>query len=145
MLWPFIWFLETRMEHVVEILPHEGREPVYRQIANISHTKSQNLNDFSPVFQFFSPIHWNQVLSRERCSWSSAERRCSNYIWAIINLLPTKVRLILDVWRYITYSYWHGCWWPCDASSQASDTMVLAWIECSSFDTRDVRIIHCSL
>ena len=31
------------------------------------------------------PIHWSQVLSREwRCSWSSADRRCSNYIWMII-------------------------------------------------------------
>ena len=30
------------------------------------------------------PIHWGQVLSREwRCSWSSADRRCSNYIWVI--------------------------------------------------------------
>ena len=30
------------------------------------------------------PIHWNQVLSWEwRCSWSSADRRCSNYIWVI--------------------------------------------------------------
>ena len=29
-------------------------------------------------------IHWSQVLSREwRCSWSSADRRCSNYIWVI--------------------------------------------------------------
>ena len=27
------------------------------------------------------PIHWSQMLSREwRCSWSSADRRCSNYI-----------------------------------------------------------------
>ena len=30
------------------------------------------------------PILWSQVLSREwRCSWSSADRRCSNYIWVI--------------------------------------------------------------
>ena len=30
------------------------------------------------------PIHWSQVLSQEwRCSWSSAERWCSNYIWMI--------------------------------------------------------------
>ena len=29
-------------------------------------------------------IHWSQVLSREwRCSWSSADRRCSNYMWMI--------------------------------------------------------------
>ena len=30
------------------------------------------------------PIHWSQVLSQEwRCSWSSPDRRCSNYIWVI--------------------------------------------------------------
>ena len=34
------------------------------------------------------PIYWIQVLSREwRCSWSSADRRCSNYIWVINNLI----------------------------------------------------------
>ena len=34
------------------------------------------------------PIHWSQVLSREwRCSWSCADRRCSNYIWVISNFI----------------------------------------------------------
>ena len=34
------------------------------------------------------PIHWSQVSSREwRCSWSSADRRCSNYIWVIVNFI----------------------------------------------------------
>ena len=29
-------------------------------------------------------IYWSQVLSPEwRCSWSSAERWCSNYIWVV--------------------------------------------------------------
>ena len=33
------------------------------------------------------PIRWSQVLSWGwRCSWSSADRRCSNYIWVINNL-----------------------------------------------------------
>ena len=33
-------------------------------------------------------IYCSQVLSREwRCSWSSADRRCSNYIWVINNLM----------------------------------------------------------
>ena len=33
-------------------------------------------------------IRWSQVLSWEwRCSWSSADRRCSNYIWVINNLI----------------------------------------------------------
>ena len=34
------------------------------------------------------PIHWNPVLSRAwRCSWSSTDRRCSNYIWVINNFI----------------------------------------------------------
>ena len=34
------------------------------------------------------PIRWSQVLSREwRCSWSSADRRCSNNIWVINNFI----------------------------------------------------------
>ena len=33
-------------------------------------------------------IHWCQVLSWEwRCSWSSADRLCSNFIWVINNLI----------------------------------------------------------
>ena len=36
-------------------------------------------------------IHWSQVLSREwRCSWSSTDRRCSNYIWVINNSFACK-------------------------------------------------------
>ena len=34
------------------------------------------------------PIQWSQVLSLEwRCSWSSADRWCSNYIWVIDNFI----------------------------------------------------------
>ena len=34
------------------------------------------------------PIHWSQMLSWEwRCSWSSADKRCSNYIWMINNFI----------------------------------------------------------
>ena len=33
-------------------------------------------------------IHWGQVLSWEwRCSWSSADRQCSYYIWVINNFI----------------------------------------------------------
>ena len=33
-------------------------------------------------------IYWDQVLSGEwSCSWSSADRRCSNYIWVINNFI----------------------------------------------------------
>ena len=37
------------------------------------------------------PIQWSQELSREwRCSWSSADRRCSNYIWVINNFIAYR-------------------------------------------------------
>ena len=56
-------------------------------------------------------IPWSQMLSREwRCSWSSADRRCSvgaaptgdaptTSEWSTI-VLPTKVRLLLEVLQY---------------------------------------------
>ena len=59
---------------------------IHHKSSNISHTKSQNLNDSRLILQWFSEIHWSQVLSQEwRCSWSSTDRRCSNYIWVINN------------------------------------------------------------
>ena len=51
------------------------------------------------------PIHWSQVLSREwSCSWSSTDRRCSNYVWVINILLPAWVLLILQVLRQLACS-----------------------------------------
>ena len=49
------------------------------------------------------PIHWSQVLSREwRCSWSSADRRCSNYIWVIDNFIANLgASYIRDLTVYI--------------------------------------------
>ena len=80
------------------------------------------------------------MLSREwRCSWSSADRRCSNYIWVIDNFFAyqgaTYIRgFTVSVFCFITRhqdgvcswkpSAWktgiqyHGCWWPGDARSQ---------------------------
>ena len=69
------------------LLPYTYMINIYRQISNISRTKSQK----SQVFLVSScsclcPIHWCQVLSREwRCSWSSTDRRCSKYNWEINN------------------------------------------------------------
>ena len=37
------------------------------------------------------PVHWSPVLGREwRCSWSSADRRCSKYIWVITKCVAYK-------------------------------------------------------
>ena len=51
------------------------------------------------------PIYWSQLLSRKwRCSWRSADRQCSNYIWVINNFITYKGVLILEVWWYFCYS-----------------------------------------
>ena len=52
------------------------------------------------------PIHWSQVQSREwRCSWSSADRRCSNCIWVINKVIAywgaTYIRSLM-VTRYVS-------------------------------------------
>ena len=63
-------------------------------------------------------IYWSQVLSRQwGCSWSSVDRRCSNYIWMINN--------------FIAYQ---------GASCIRGLTVVLP--ECSSFSTRRVKFLQ---
>ena len=59
------------------------------QISSIRCTKSQNLNVSRLVLQLsLCNLLKSQVVSREwRCSWSSADRRCSNYIWVINNFI----------------------------------------------------------
>ena len=60
------------------------------QISNISRTKSQTLNVCRLVLQLplIIILKCYYVLSREwRCSWSSADRRCSNYICVINNFI----------------------------------------------------------
>ena len=60
----------------------------YRKISNISSIKSRNLNVSRLVLQLSFAIYRSQVLSRERrCRWSSADRRCSNYIRVINNFV----------------------------------------------------------
>ena len=63
----------------------------YCKISNIRCTKSPNSNVSQLCLQLSSHNifkHLSQVLSGEwRCSWSSTDRRCSNYIWVINNLI----------------------------------------------------------
>ena len=63
-----------------------------RKITNIRCTKSQTWNGSRLSCSCFCcPIHRSQVLSREwRCSWSSADRRCSNYIWVINTFITSQ-------------------------------------------------------
>ena len=57
---------------------------IYHQISNVRRTKPQYLNICSCLYL----IQWSHVLSQEwRCNCSSADRRCSNYIWVINNFI----------------------------------------------------------
>ena len=52
-------------------------------------------------------INWSQTLSREwRCSWSSVGAAPTISEWST-SVLPSKVRLILEVWCYIRL--WQTC------------------------------------
>ena len=66
---------------------------------------------------FFYPIRWSQELSWEwRCSWSSADRRCSIYIWVINNLVVYESAPYIRDLTYICqlghncFRYWLVVW-----------------------------------
>ena len=60
----------------------------YRQVSNISTKNPNYQNILALSCGCLCRIPWSQMLSREwRCSWSSADRRCSNYISVIDNFI----------------------------------------------------------
>ena len=68
----WFYFTHTRAPKPWVWMPFE----TYRQLSNIRRTKSQIKN-------VSRPIHWSQLFSRELRCWSSADGRCSKYIWVI--------------------------------------------------------------
>ena len=61
---------------------------IYSQFSNIRHTQSPNIKVSRLVLQLSLPSPLKPMLSwKWRCSWSSADRRCSNYIWVINNFI----------------------------------------------------------
>ena len=91
-------------------LQHEMKFPFnlnYRKISNIRHTKSKNsiASRISLQLVFFA-TYWSLVISGEwRCSWSCADRQCSNYIWLINNLIAYKgVAYIRDLMNFFFFS-----------------------------------------
>ena len=52
-------------------------------------------------------IYWSQVLSQEwRCSWSSDNRQCSNYIWVMNNLHDTM--FVICTCKKLDINFIHG-------------------------------------
>ena len=81
----------------------------YRKTSIISRTKSQNLNVSCILLQLSShSIHWNQVLVENEDvvgAVPTGDAPITSELSTI--LLPTKVRLILEVLWYYHYHYYH--------------------------------------
>ena len=57
-------------------------------------------------------IHWSHVLSREwRCSWSSADRQCSIYIWVINNNIAYKGASYIRDFMVFAFAIVEMKWW----------------------------------
>ena len=86
---------------------------------------------------YFYPIRWSQVLSWECwCSWRSTNRRCSNYIWVINNLIAywsaSYIRdLTVGAFPFVTVGmWWKVRGWVCNADyllCSASQKVPVHW------------------
>ena len=57
------------------------------------------------------PIHWSKMLSGEwRCSWSSAGRRWSKYIWVINNFIAYYGATYIRDLKVTYYPFENGVW-----------------------------------
>ena len=94
---------------------------ICRQTSSISYTKSKNLNVSRLVLQLSLPNPLMPgILSREwRCSWSNADRRCSNYILVINNFIAylgaTYIRGLTVAIRYSWWIVWSYTGWKSNA------------------------------
>ena len=91
------WLIRTPCHWLLEIL--------ITVMSNIRRTKSQDLNVSRLVLQLLYQIRWSQVLNQDVLGAAPTTSE-----WSTI-LLPTKMCLILEVYRYIvitiTISHFH--------------------------------------
>ena len=79
-----------------------------KQVPSILWYKTHPIPKHKCFSSRLCPIHWSQVLSWEwRCSWSSADRHCSNYIWVINNFIAYWGASYI---RDFTVLYWVNLW-----------------------------------
>ena len=78
----------TRPQWVKKTLSYWYRNSHYHQISNIRCTNTKTSMFLVSSCSCLCQSYWRQVLTREwRCSWSSADRQGSNYIWVINNFI----------------------------------------------------------
>ena len=70
----------------LQAAPRGGKRK-YCQICSTRRTKSQNVFRLILQWSLPNPLRPGVLSWQWRCSWSSADRRCSIYIWAINNFI----------------------------------------------------------
>ena len=111
----FLWHdITLNQIHIVEITKHYHRQEkyslseghlwfYYRQTSSISRTKSINLHVYRLVLQMSLPNPLKpDVKSKREMYLSSADRQAPTTSEGSTSLFPTKVRLILEVWSYVS-------------------------------------------
>ena len=79
------------------------------------------------AYTCFCATYWSQVFSGEwRCSWSSADRRCSNNIWVISNLIAYKSASYI---RDLTVILYENCIW-----------IIIKFTSCKISTCRDMHV-----
>ena len=82
---PFVdtWIAPT--SHDSEVLIHPKMLSIMTIVKSlIKDTPNSKTSVYVSFCSCICPIHWRRVLSREWiCRWSSAHKRCPNYIWVI--------------------------------------------------------------
>ena len=91
--WPYDWFRQGKHAMFCK----------YRQISNTSRTHSLNINVSRLVLQSYLPNLLNPGVKLRMKMLLEQRRQATSE--RSTNLLPTNVRLILEVWRYQKYNF----------------------------------------
>ena len=87
-------------------------------------------------------IYWIQVLSREwRCSWNSADRRCSNYIWVMNNFIDSSGATYIRNLTVNCLIHRNAILSVQQVASHSSGRRKSSWLVYSSFYLYDISFI----
>ena len=93
-----------------------GYGPISDHQSNIQYkiTKSQHLNNYFLVLRLSlrNPLNPGVKGAEWRCSWSSADKRWSNYNWVTSNCIAYIATYILEFWLFGAkpFQCWHVNW-----------------------------------
>ena len=104
-------------------------------LSNKAHQITKLRSFLSRLAVFFAQLKLGDISRGWRCSWSSADRQCSNYIWVINNyiayLCTTYIGGLMLVLR-LTPNREHSCGWTVTHSCHSASIPVILPGMCDS-------------